>query len=352
MGWINEILQSLRKAFGDSTPSGFDSTKTNDPNARLQDQDLADNENVNPHPTASQTEATVSNSLRSNISDAEGEKENDIETADMWWQEKLRQCVSAALHSKHHSSNASEISEMSERMHQLHDSNEQPRLVHEQLRLAHEAITTLIAESNYADFVEQESIETTQDLPDRSGMSEPASALIDIRQFEQITGALKCIEETIQSRFQESDRLGRIIDRLEEDLRNLKQREKDRRLESVLKGVIILYDDIAGIASNVRVRHESSADVDMKLTQTILVLEKQILELLARNGATNYMAEVGSDFDAKRQEILGTEATTEQELHLKVESAQKLGFEFAGRVLRPASVRVYKYKAQPSSQAR
>jgi molecular chaperone GrpE (heat shock protein) len=153
--------------------------------------------------------------------------------------------------------------------------------------------------------------------------------------------ALERLEDAVRTRLAEADRSGSVIDRLEAEVRRLRQRDDERRLEPVIKGIISLFDQVAQIASSVRSRRDELRDAERGLAGTILALEQQVLELLQGLGATAYAPEPASPFDGKRQEVLSTVATEDPEQHLRIESVLRRGFEFAGRVCRPAAVQVF-----------
>jgi molecular chaperone GrpE len=171
----------------------------------------------------------------------------------------------------------------------------------------------------------------------------PARPLADLEQgLLAVAETLSRLEEALRMRSTEADLAGRVIDRLESDLRRLKQREDERRLEPAIQGVIALFDQVAVVSSDIRTREEDPTGAERGLARAILALEEQILELLVRLGATVVVPEAATPFDGRRQEVTSTVETADAEKQLTVASVRRPGFEFAGRVLRPAAVQVFR----------
>lgn len=173
---------------------------------------------------------------------------------------------------------------------------------------------------------------------------------LDLPQLVSLTQALERVEDAVRTRLAEADRSGKVIDWLESEARRLKHREDEKRLEPIIRAIISLFDDIARVASEADARQRSAGYAEHGLVQTIVVFKRQVLELLNRAGVTEFTPEPGDKFDAKRQEVISTVETTTQEKHLIVDSVLRLGFEFAGRVVRPAAVQVFKYSADSPLQ--
>jgi molecular chaperone GrpE (heat shock protein) len=155
--------------------------------------------------------------------------------------------------------------------------------------------------------------------------------------------AVAHLEAAVLTRLEETDRSAGIIDRLEEEVRRLKYREEEKRLEPIIKSLISVHDDLAQVAGRVRGRLPDLPEQERDLAQSLLVLEKQVLEVLHRGGASEFTPELGGRFDPKRHEALGVVETPHPAEHLGIASVLTLGFEFADRVLRPAGVQVFKH---------
>lgn len=166
-----------------------------------------------------------------------------------------------------------------------------------------------------------------------------------------LSEGLARVEEAVRTRLADGDRAERVIDRLEAEVKRLRQREEERRMESAVQRVIGLFDQVAAVAAGVRAREDEMAGPERELGKSIVALEQQMLELLDRLGAKTLVPAVASPFDAERQEAISTLETRDAEKHLTVASVRRPGFEFAGRVCRPAAVQVFRRNAGATSPA-
>jgi molecular chaperone GrpE (heat shock protein) len=172
------------------------------------------------------------------------------------------------------------------------------------------------------------------------------SALTPGQEWARMASALDDLREEVRSGFAEGDRRSDIIDHLRSDIRALRNREDERRLEPVIRGLISIFDDAAIVAREVRPRERDLTGGELALARALFGMEKQVLELLNRSGAVDFTPEVGAALDGKRQQVAAAVSTENQEKHLTIESVLRPGFEFVGHCLRPASVRVFKYSVQ------
>jgi molecular chaperone GrpE (heat shock protein) len=158
------------------------------------------------------------------------------------------------------------------------------------------------------------------------------------------------LEDAVRTRLADADRAGAVIERLEAEVRRLKRREDERRLEPAVKGVISLFDRIGLVLSSRRDREREMSGPERELTRALTALETQALELIEGLGATALVPQASTPFDGQRQEVLGTVETPDPDKHMTVADVRRPGFEFAGRVCRPAAVYVFKHANDLRSQ--
>ncbi len=164
--------------------------------------------------------------------------------------------------------------------------------------------------------------------------------------IRELGGAIQRLETVFEQRFAAADRSAMVIERLDGDLRRLKQREDDRRLEPTILAVAALIDGLDAIVADAS--REETGEAKGLVVKRLGVLRGQMAEALRRQNAEEFAPAVGETFDASRQEPVGTTAAERPENDLKIASVRRTGVLFGGRVIRPASVIIEKY---PVSEA-
>src|SRR5262245_8492122 len=74
-----------------------------------------------------------------------------------------------------------------------------------------------------------------------------------------LSEGLARVEEAILNRSSEAERAERLIDRLDAEVKRLRQREEERRMESAIQRVIGLFDQVSTVAEGIRARQEEMA---------------------------------------------------------------------------------------------
>lgn len=170
----------------------------------------------------------------------------------------------------------------------------------------------------------------------------PAQSTV-AEQLVSLAEAVERLETAVQTRLLEAGRSDTFIDRLEAEVKRLKQREDERRLEPAVKGVIALFDQVGAIVADATSREQEMSNAERELARMISALQKQMLELLNRLGATERVPAPASRLDAQWQEVVSTIETSDAGKQLTIAGVSRPAFEFAGRLCRPASVHVFRH---------
>jgi molecular chaperone GrpE (heat shock protein) len=160
---------------------------------------------------------------------------------------------------------------------------------------------------------------------------------------DEAASSIDALREDVREALVRADRSGEIIGRLEDENRRLKAREAERRQEPLINAVIALFDDLRAVTEHAQ---SSSDDVDAipEWVQSMAVFQRQALEMLRRSNVEAVEPGIAGLLDAERQEVWATVATDTPERDMHVAEVIRLGFEFAGRLLRPAAVKVFCYQ--------
>jgi molecular chaperone GrpE (heat shock protein) len=182
-------------------------------------------------------------------------------------------------------------------------------------------------------------------IPDRPlppvSDSVPRSA-VDAR-LEGLQTALGVLRDELRTGLAHADRSRDIIVRLEAENRALKTRESERKQEPLIKGVISLFDDLRSVT---RAHAQPAAGgAEVPLLSSLQVFEQQALELLRRSDVEPFEPHLADRFDASRQEAWEAITTNSPAEDMHIAEVIRLGFEFGGRIIRPAAVKVYRCQA-------
>jgi molecular chaperone GrpE (heat shock protein) len=170
-------------------------------------------------------------------------------------------------------------------------------------------------------------------------------------QLDGIQAAIEGLRQELRAALGKVDRSGEIIGRLETENRALKNREIERTQEPLLKGLISLFDDLRSITDRARSRAAAGgataagSAAESQLLNSLDVFGRQALELLRRSGAEPFEPRLADRFDASRQEAWETVAIDSRDQDMHIAEVVRFGFEFAGRIIRPAAVKVYRCHA-------
>jgi molecular chaperone GrpE (heat shock protein) len=161
--------------------------------------------------------------------------------------------------------------------------------------------------------------------------------------------AFDSLRQELRTASGKADRSSVVIERLEAENRALKSRESERRQEPLIKGVISLFDDLRSVTRHAQSQAARGAGPSTHLLQSLLVFERQALEVLRRNDVEAFEPGIADPFDANRQEAWETVDTALPDQEMRVAEVIRLGFQFGGRVIRPAAVKVHRFRAAASA---
>ena len=161
--------------------------------------------------------------------------------------------------------------------------------------------------------------------------------------LDGIQGAIEALRQDLRTGLASADRSRDIIVRLETENRALKTRESERKQEPLIKGLISLFDDLRSV-TRAHAEPAVSRAEESPLLNSLQVFERQALELLRRSDVEPFEPRAADRFDASRQEAWEAITTDSPENDMHIAEVIRLGFEFGGRVIRPAAVKVYRLR--------
>ena len=175
----------------------------------------------------------------------------------------------------------------------------------------------------------------------------PATAEPNLAGLQTALGVLR---DELRTGLAHADRSRDIIVRLEAENRALKTRESERKQEPLIKGVISLFDDLRSVT---RAHAQPAAGgTEAPLLSSLQVFERQALEILRRSDVEPFEPHLADRFDASRQEAWEAITTDSPADDMHIAEVIRLGFEFGGRIIRPAAVKVYRCQAAITQGAR
>ena len=162
-----------------------------------------------------------------------------------------------------------------------------------------------------------------------------------VRGQAAITRSLERLDADLREKLEQANRSALVIDRLDEDVRRLRKREDERKLEPALLSVISLIDSLGGIIAD-------GARAD-GVVPRLDVLRSQALEAIRRHGVEDFKPAAGEKFDAAQHEVVNVVPGAGPADNSTIKQAERPGFRYAGRVLRPAGVTVFRFEQESST---
>jgi molecular chaperone GrpE (heat shock protein) len=162
--------------------------------------------------------------------------------------------------------------------------------------------------------------------------------------LEVLSAAVALLRQDVLAALEKSDRSGSIISSLEAENRALRQRENERKQEPMIKSVISLFDDLRSVSRHARSQAASNGGPPLEFMESLLVFEQQAREALRRGYVEAFEPTVGEPFDPRTQEVGATVKANYPTQEMKIVEVLRLGFEFGGRVIRPAAVTIYRFQ--------
>lgn len=183
------------------------------------------------------------------------------------------------------------------------------------------------------------------DLPDSpSGDAVPAAA--DAHQ------ALGARIDALTAAVSELTRIGkdreRVIDRLHEENQKLRAGEIQQALAPVIRDLIRLYDDLAGMAESCS---NSADDGRRAMAKDWEIFSDTVLDMLYRQGVERFKADAGTAFNAREHNGKGFITSDDKNLDNTIARMVRYGFQGAAGIVRHAQVEVYRCKPVDKSSS-
>ena len=149
--------------------------------------------------------------------------------------------------------------------------------------------------------------------------------------------SLTTVLETLDSRLAEAQRLlarqSEMTERLHTENQGLRAGELRGAQLPLVRDLMRLCDDVERMRA---VAGESEGD--------LALVEKGLLDILARNGIEKFEVEQGEAFDPQLHAAAGVDRTEDEQLDRTVAEVVRRGFRWdSGEVIRVAEVRAYRY---------
>jgi molecular chaperone GrpE (heat shock protein) len=172
-------------------------------------------------------------------------------------------------------------------------------------------------------------------------LADPSPGLSE--QLTALHAAFAFLQEGVVAALEKADRSASVIASLESENRSLKWRENERKQEPMIRAFISLFDDLRSVARHAQSDAAGNGRQPADLLQSLLVFERQALEALRRGQVEAFEPTVADPFDPRRQEVGAILETSSPGQEMRIAEVLRPGFEIDGRVIRPASVRVYRF---------
>ena len=155
----------------------------------------------------------------------------------------------------------------------------------------------------------------------------------------QILAALGHLQESFDAKIRYDEVREHQVTALHEELETHRRGLYQQILQPVLMDLIGIHDEMVKVASDTALQDTNSPGV---ITAGMTFLLESVEEILLRNGVTSFTCE-GDNVDRSRQKVIQVVPTSRMDLDRRVARRVRLGFELAGKVLRPEWIVAYRY---------
>jgi molecular chaperone GrpE len=162
---------------------------------------------------------------------------------------------------------------------------------------------------------------------------------------EQLGRRLDMLQTTFERELRAESTRERVVDRLHAELQDYKQDFLLKVQRPIFIDLIQLHDDIGKMIDSrapAGIGHERSADVRGILEP----IQTAIEDILYRQGVEPFVLE-GTEFDARKQRAVSTQATDDQALNKTVAARLRKGFCAGDKLIRPEIVAVFTFRQTP-----
>lgn len=164
----------------------------------------------------------------------------------------------------------------------------------------------------------------------------------------EIKNDFQSLQQSFESKIKYDSSKERIIDSLHRELQTYREGLHFKIMRPLFFDLIEMHDDLTNLLKY-HLNGESESDNLSKLLQSLSSFQDTIESVLERHGVIAYN-ETGDQFAPQRQRVLRAEITDDPTKDRLVYEHLRKGFEYEGRVLRPETVSLYKFRAPTSSE--
>jgi molecular chaperone GrpE len=174
-----------------------------------------------------------------------------------------------------------------------------------------------------------------------------ASVLLDAikGQGEQLGRRLDLLQTTFERELRAEATRERVVDRLHAELQDYKQDFLLKVQRPIFIDLIQLHDDI-GKMIDARKSFGDDSERAGDLRGVLVPIQTAIEDILYRQGVEPFAVE-GTDFDARKQRAVSTQATDDPALNKQVATRLRKGFCSGDKLIRPEIVTVFTFRPAP-----
>jgi molecular chaperone GrpE (heat shock protein) len=162
-------------------------------------------------------------------------------------------------------------------------------------------------------------------------------------------GILLARVDALVAAVEQSNRLAeqreRTIDRLHEENQRLRQGELQQALAPVFRDLVRLCD----LLQDVQAHAQDAGSTPDDLCRDLRDCQDLMTDVLYRHHVDRFEAQAGEPFDPKEHRALRAVVTDNSEQERRIARVIRCGFRQGSRILRPAEVDVYRYRATPAA---
>jgi molecular chaperone GrpE len=163
---------------------------------------------------------------------------------------------------------------------------------------------------------------------------------------EQLGRRLDLLQTTFERELRAEATRERVVDRLHAELQDYKQDFLLKVQRPIFIDLIQLHDDIGKMIDS-RVPAGAGSDRSAEVRAILEPIQTAIEDILYRQGVEPFALE-GTEFDARKQRAVSTQATDDPALNKKVAARLRKGFCAGDKLIRPEIVAVFTFRQPPS----
>ena len=182
---------------------------------------------------------------------------------------------------------------------------------------------------------------------DREFAVETPLVLEAIRELnDQLGRRLDLLQTTFERELRAEATRERVVDRLHAELQDYKQDFLLKVQRPIFVDLIQLHDDIGKMIDS-RAPVGDGAERSADVRGTLEPIQTAIEDILYRQGVEPFTLD-GTEFDARKQRAVSTQATDDPVLNKKVAARLRKGFCAGDKLIRPEIVAVFTFRQPPA----